>query len=152
MTTLPKPRRRPSLRERLLSKAFINWETGCWEWTAFINQYGYGQIYAHGKYGRQAHRIAFELIEGPIQDGLELDHLCRVRHCINPAHLEPVSHRENLIRIPGYGTKTCCPAGHEYTPENTYVLRSVRHCRPCNRAAAKRLYDRKKAARQEASA
>lgn len=155
MTTLPKRRGAP-LRERLLSKAVINWETACWEWTAYIGQDGYGRIHANGLNGRLAHRVAYELIEGPIPAGLQLDHLCRNRRCVNPAHLEPVTCGENLRRSPltrnGRGTLTHCPNGHERTAENTYVYSGRRMCRPCNHTSSKLFYARSKAQRKEMAA
>jgi hypothetical protein len=149
-TTVPKPKRRPTLRERLLSKAVINWETGCWEWTASKTGDGYGKLGVNGK-TRDAHAVAYELIEGPVPDGLELDHTCRVRRCINPAHLEPVTHRENMLRAPYFGSDTHCKAGHEWTEENTYTYRAQRCCRACNAASHKQRYVRR-ADRQEVAA
>lgn len=131
---------------------------GCWLWTGSHKRRpdgtgGYGTISTGGTAkngGRQvpAHRYSYELLVGPIPPGLDLDHLCRVRHCVNPAHLEPVTRSENLRRgrllgQPDGGAvaahqraKTHCPRGHEYTPENTYVLPArptARYCRECHR-------------------
>ena len=112
----------------------------CWLWTAAKNAYGYG-IVRIAKKNRYAHRHIYELLVGPIAVGLDLDHLCRVRNCVNPAHLEPVSRRENLLRGETISKRnadvTHCPQGHEYTPENTYVRRrknrsgEIRFCRAC---------------------
>jgi hypothetical protein len=136
-----------ALRERLLSKAVINWETGCWEWTACRNSTGYGVIGVDSHRNRKAHRVSYELMVGPIPAGLQLDHLCRVRHCINPAHLEPVTSRENTMRSPISiaainAAKTYCSSGrHEYTPENTINRKGgKRSCRECNREVQKRWY------------
>lgn len=127
-----------SLRVRLLSKTVINWETGCWEWTGNKALTGYGTI----KIDRKAcytHRVAYELIEGPIPQGLVIDHLCRNHACINPAHLEPVTIGENTRRSPINfaalnARKTHCSKGHEFTPENTYLTqRGQRQCRKCGR-------------------
>lgn len=72
--------------------------TGCWLWTRDTsNTYGYGRFKMPGRYA-VAHRVAYESVRGPIGSGLDLDHLCRVRHCINPAHLEPVTKAENVRR------------------------------------------------------
>jgi hypothetical protein len=133
-----------SLRERLLGKAFINWETGCWEWAGGRNQGGYGQIQTDGGL-RVVHRVSYKLLTGPIPDGLTLDHLCRVRHCLNPAHLEAVSMRVNTLRgktVPAFNAaKTNCLHGHEYTPENTYVTPDGRRqCRACMRIRQARRY------------
>lgn len=108
-------------------------ETDCWLWTGTALN-GYGQ-FRWGKM-RKAHRVAYELLVGPIPDGKELDHLCRVTRCVNPLHLEPVSRRENAMR--GVGSKTHCSQGHEFTPENTYMAHRPnrephRQCRTCKR-------------------
>jgi len=73
--------------------------SGCWLWTGSADN-GYGQIHWKRKTGK-AHRIAYEILIGPVPDGLEIDHLCRVRSCCNPAHMEPVTHRENITRGAG---------------------------------------------------
>ena len=141
-----------NLRERLLSKAVINWETGCWEWAASKDRYGYGKFSIKSVHER-AHRVAYELIEGPIPASLQLDHLCRNRSCINPAHLEPVAPSENVMRGQSFAAlnaiKTHCPAGHEYTSENTYRWRNARHCRTCV-AARKTAYRAKRKAAVQA--
>lgn len=112
----------------------------CWRWTATLNPGGYGQFWNGAKLV-SAHRWAYEHLVGPIPDGLQLDHLCRVRNCVRPDHLEPVTHRENGLRgiSPNAvnAAKTHCKHGHEFTPENTIVRtgkgRSGRECRECKR-------------------
>lgn len=110
----------------------------CWLWKASTT-FGYGQFAPRNKMRPlRAHRFAYELLVGPIPEGLELDHLCRVRHCVNPAHLEPVTHRENCLRGVGRSAinavKTECANGHLYDAENTYIDRAgSRHCRACRR-------------------
>jgi len=96
----------------------------CWLWTGRIHK-GYGYYSGTG-----AHRVSFELANGPIPAGMELDHLCRVRNCVNPAHLEPVTRAENMRRW--FALQTHCNRGHEFTPENTYLYARRRHCRACN--------------------
>jgi hypothetical protein len=76
---------------------------GCWLWTAHVNpRTGYVQFRIGGRSGKMvlAHRWSYEHFVGPIPDGLQIDHLCRVRHCVNPSHLEPVTARENRLRQP----------------------------------------------------
>ena len=125
---------------------------GCWLWTAgrSSRSRGYGDCWFARRMLR-AHRVAFELVTGPIPDGLELDHLCRVRLCVNPDHLEAVTHAENVRRGDGgrnQSDKTHCPNGHEYSAENTYRRPgqpSWRYCRAC---AALRT-NRRRTARRE---
>lgn len=106
----------------------------CWLWTSTITGAGYGLIGVDGK-RRYAHRISYELLVGPIPQGLELDHLCRTTACVNPDHLEPVTHRENIRRSKP-ATKTHCVHGHLYDEENTYLdRRGCRFCRECKRAS-----------------
>lgn len=115
----------------------------CWLWIAKCHALGYGQFKVGTKM-KQAHRVGYELLVGPVPDGLDLDHLCRVRGCVNPAHLEPVTHRENILRgdsrMAENARKTYCSKGHEYTPENTYVRPAKpnsRFCRECGRQATR---------------
>lgn len=108
----------------------------CWIWTAARNRHGYG-LFPYDR-GTLAHRAAYELLVGQIPNGRELDHLCRNPSCVNPAHLEPVVHRENMLRGDTLGgrnaAKTHCVNGHEFTPENTYVFpNGHRKCRACKR-------------------
>jgi hypothetical protein len=120
--------------ERLLAKTDRSGE--CWLWTAGKQTHGYGTVWHKGR-KCLAHRVAYELLVGPVPGGLELDHLCRVPACVNPDHLEPVTHAENGRRgNAGHinRSKTHCPQGHAYDAANTYVRRSGgRHCRECRR-------------------
>jgi hypothetical protein len=75
------------------------------------------------------HRWMYEYFNGPIPDGLEIDHLCKTKRCVNPDHLEPVTHAVNMARYAA--TITHCPLGHAYTEENTLRKRKGRACRTC---------------------
>lgn len=108
---------------------------GCWLWNRRIEPNGYGRVYFKGRM-YWAHRLVFELLRGSVPEGYELDHLCRVRRCVNPHHLEPVSHTENMRRSPigasvGHRLKTQCPQGHPYSGNNLIVYRNMRYCRQC---------------------
>src|SRR5258708_2446189 len=96
----------------------------CWTWTGWLSDKGYA-IALFGKRKVKLHRFAYELLVGPIPDGLLPDHLCRNRACINPAHLECVTNRENILRGVGLAAvnakKTHCVNGHAFTSENTQV-------------------------------
>lgn len=111
---------------------------GCWLWLGKRDQKGYGTV-RWKQQQKGAHRVSYEALVGPIPEGLTLDHLCRVRNCVNPAHLEPVTHRENVLRgtsiMAVNSRKTHCLRGHELTPENIYVCSSQptsRRCKTCH--------------------
>lgn len=109
----------------------------CWIWTGTINNKGYGAIKRDDKVVG-AHRAAYELLVGPIPKGLDLDHLCRNPPCINPSHMEPVTHRENVMRGVGAcalnARKTECKHGHSFNdPKNLGINAWGRFCRECQR-------------------
>jgi len=81
---------------RFLAKVDLD-PSGCWLWTSALDTAGYGRFYLNGRLVA-AHGLAYDMFVGPVGEGLELDHLCRVRNCVNPRHLEPVTHRENILR------------------------------------------------------
>lgn len=111
----------------------------CWIWTGALDSNGYGVFNARntaGFSGQKSHRYSYLLAHGKLPEDLELDHLCRVRPCCNPAHLEAVTQKINTMRGVGFGPvnaeKTHCPQGHEYTEENTYTSeKGWRRCRIC---------------------
>lgn len=117
-------------------------EAGCWLWKEPLNPAGYGTVSPFGG-TTLAHRQMYAFAIGPIPDGLTLDHLCRVRNCINPWHLEPVTQAENARRANAYVTH--CPKRHEYTPENTYG-KNCRKCRACDRVRSAAARARRRAA------
>jgi len=144
---------RDALPGRFWHKVTIPENTaGCWEWTGTGNGKGYGQFWWGGRM-RLAHRISYEALVSPIPDGMVIDHRCRTRGCVNPAHLEPVTNRENVLRgdLPSASaarqmSKTHCPKGHPYNAENTqHRADGARACRQCNRDRVKARYWAKKA-------
>lgn len=122
--------------DRLMSHVVVI-DTGCWIWTAKRSRTGYGQ-FRHDGQMRSAHRVMYELSVGPVADGLDLDHLCRVRYCVNPRHMEPVTRRENMLRGDlgkdrWYAGKPYCRNGHDLTVPNAFnVYASTRRCRLCS--------------------
>jgi hypothetical protein len=115
---------------------------GCWLWRASTSHGGYGQVnrgMPDGPRNTGAHRVAYELVKGPIPAGMHIDHLCRMPLCVNPAHLEAVTPRENMLRgrspWADEARRTHCPLGHPYDEQNTILRRDgSRRCRVCTRA------------------
>ncbi len=110
----------------------------CWEWMAYRDHLGYGRATRPGRGVTVAHRVVYEALVGAIPEGLELDHLCGNRGCVNPDHLEPVTHQENMRRALQSPT---CKYGHplEYQRPD----RPHKSCRTCNNAASRRYRARK---------
>lgn len=110
----------------------------CWIWEGGKHPLGYGSLRFEGK-SQYAHRVVYEALKGSIDEGMSLDHLCRNPSCVNPKHLEPVTHKENVLRGVGptakNAVKTHCQHGHEFTEENTRVtVVGGRLCRTCDKA------------------
>jgi HNH endonuclease len=134
------------LPTKILKRIEFEPNSGCWLWSGNLNWSGYGRIMTN-YVSQRTHQVVYEALVGKIPQGLELDHLCRTPCCCNPAHLEPVTRRENIKRglnwpIPAQAfqrAKTHCPQGHPYDEENTYIHRTatktMRHCRTCRRLA-----------------
>ena len=129
-----------TVEERFMAKVAIDETTACWLWTAALDRKGYARFGLNGK-NCTAHRVAYELLVGPIPDGLTLDHLCRNRRCVNPAHLEPVTNEENLRRgeWPHNRYKATCKRGHNLTPARDG---SRRRCLVCSRESSRRYEQR----------
>ena len=122
---------------RFSTKLVLNQDTGCLLWTSVITHDGYGRFKLGGRYVR-AHRASYEHWVASIPAGLVVDHLCRVRNCCAPDHLDLVTPAENTARgrparglANNNGRKTRCPSGHEYTERNTRLYRGRRYCREC---------------------
>lgn len=122
--------------DRFMAKVSPEPMSGCWLWSGALADGGYGAFRGHEGKSVKAHRWFYEQNKGPVPDGLELDHRCRVRSCVNPEHLEPVTRRVNTLRgiSPAAinATKTHCVRGHPLFGPNLYLRRNgQRGCRSC---------------------
>lgn len=112
-------------------------------WLGAKDAAGYGRIRIDGKV-RLAHIVIYEIYKNKVPHGLELDHTCRVRSCVNPLHLEAVTHAVNMNRAYPYWYKTKCKKGHELNNSNTYISPIGRRiCRKCSNISAKKYRERK---------
>ena len=129
-----------TVQDRFWEKVAIT--PSCWLWMGSKTLGGYGHVGLNGKYPL-AHRLSYEWAIGPIPEGFQIDHLCRVRNCVNPKHLEAVTQQENIRRGDGGSfnrEKTHCNNGHIYDAVNTYLKNDGgRQCLPCQR-----IYDAKR--------
>ena len=122
--------------------------SACWIWPGYITSYGYGVIQRYRKKSLLAHRVIYEATVGDIPNGLQIDHLCRNRSCINPNHMEIVNARTNTLRGIGptatNARKTHCSKGHRLMGTNLYTHKNRRRCRTCdvNRAKKRRRHSR----------
>jgi hypothetical protein len=146
-----------TLSERFEEKFTPEPNCGCWLWVGATSpsasgKHPYGIFTKDGKL-RMAHRVSYEMAIGLIPDGLQLDHLCRMTLCVNPAHLEPVTPKENIRRGRTAEaarntqlSKTHCPHGHEYSGDNLYIKpNGRRECRQCVRDSGARYRAKQKA-------
>ncbi len=141
---------RPTKEEAFWERANKRPGNACWLWSGQLNGDGYGILRRSS-----AHRFAYELLVGKIPDGLQVDHTCSVRNCVNPTHMDLVTHEENVRRSHARGmhdhknnalavyqrSKTHCKNGHEFTPENTRIdpsTHNTRRCRTCEREKTRR--------------
>lgn len=146
---MPKDQR-PRLRyggktpEERFAESFSKEDGGCWIWTRTLDRHGYGKFVVHRKQ-HLAHRWSYEYLVGVIPPGFQLDHLCRNTRCVNPAHLEPVTARQNVLRSNSpcrhNAEKTHCKRGHALTLDNLVpaALKDRRRaCRVCAAASSAR--------------
>lgn len=131
----------PRLPARFWAKVSPEPNSGCWLWIGAPDKDGYG-MFQHEGGVRRAHRFAYRNLSAEIPRALVIDHLCRQRCCVNPAHMEPVTHAVNILRGEGRAainaSRTVCPRGHSYDEQNTYLdPNGGRICRTCKRDSSR---------------
>lgn len=144
--TLKAMRTKVPPHERALSRIEIT-PDDCWRYLGYKDKDGYGLMRGVAGKTQLAHRVVYEALVAPIPPGLQLDHLCRVRDCLNPKHLEPVTLKENIRRGRSSNSeKTHCPQGHPYSGENLWISATTgaRLCATCTRETWKRKWLKKK--------
>lgn len=127
---------------RIWEKIYPEPNTGCWLWGASLAGGGYGQVH-YQRRTRRAHQLVFEVLVNPVPVGFDLDHLCRVRWCVNPEHLEPVTRRVNLLRGVNLiwmtrANQTHCKNNHLLSANNVTYYKNARYCRACHLEASRR--------------
>jgi hypothetical protein len=145
----------PPVADRLWAKVDRSDAGGCWQWTGGLTANGYGIPLGDGERQIFPHRLAWELANGPIPAGLVMDHLCRNQICCNPAHLEPVTIAENVLRGEGIAAqcarKTHCLHGHPLSGENLrFSTKGARVCITCARRRCNEGQRRKRQLEREA--
>lgn len=139
--------RHPPLEQRFWPQ--VEKTDTCWLWRGWIDKDGYGNIHGFGKQ-QGSHRVAWMMLNGAVPDGLVIDHICRVRNCVNPEHLRAITFVQNVMCGEGpcarHKRKTHCTNGHELTEENVHLRGGGkwRSCRICERAADKRKRGRRR--------
>ncbi len=138
---------RPATEKRFWAK--VEKTETCWLWRGCLSKYGYGHFCANGRKNTFVHRYSFTLHGGQMIDGLQIDHLCRVRNCVNPQHLELVTRRMNLLRGESpsgqNARKSHCGKGHPFSGDNLYIFpNGDRACRQCRRDWNKALMTKKR--------
>jgi hypothetical protein len=121
---------------------YVVFDKGCWLWCGGVAKNGYGRFWFDGE-TVSAHRASYIIHKGSIEDNLTIDHLCRVRRCVNPDHLEAVTIGDNWRRATVLITH--CPKGHEYNEKNTYIgKKGDRQCRVCRNESQKRYLEKRR--------